>query len=73
MEVFAKILIVGLLFTVIYHLAKAGITMVKGDKKSRPMSHFIGRRLMFAFGLLIFIIALVGFGVIEPNGNPYQR
>lgn len=73
MEIFVKIIIVGLLISVIYNLAKAGVAMIKGDNKNRSMSHFIGRRLMFTVGLLLLLLVLIGLGVIEPNPNPYLR
>lgn len=73
MEIVIKVIIVGLLISVIYNLAKAGIAMIKGDKKNRSMTHFIGRRLMFTVGLLLLIIVLIGLGVIEPNSNPYRQ
>lgn len=73
MEIIIKIVIVGLLISVVYNLFKAGVAMIKGDKQGRSMSHFIGRRLMFTAGLLLLLLLLIGLGVIEPNPNPYRR
>jgi hypothetical protein len=73
MQILIKILIVVMLLTVIYNLFKAMFSMLKGDKNAPPMTHFIGRRLIFAGGLLFLLVVLVGTGVIEVNPNPYMR
>ncbi len=71
MEILIKIIIVIMLVSVIYNLFKAMFSMLKGDKNAPSMTHFIGRRLMFAGGLLLFLLILIGTGVIEMNPNPY--
>jgi len=65
-----KITIGLLLLFVIFNLFKAMMIMLKGDQ-DRPMSTFIGRRLMASVVILGLILIALATGVITPNPTPY--
>ncbi|MDA8621679.1 DUF2909 domain-containing protein [Psychrosphaera sp.] len=73
MEFIVKAIIVILLLSIIFNLFKAMFTMLKGDKKAPPMSHFIGRRLLFTGALMVLLLILLALGIIEPNPSPYSK
>ncbi|MCP4956135.1 DUF2909 family protein [Photobacterium aquimaris] len=65
-----KLLFIVLLLLMIIYLFRALPLMLKAQS-SRPLSHYLGRRLLIAvilFGLLV--IALMT-GIIQPNPEPY--
>ena len=65
-----KILFIVLSLLMVINLFRALPSMLK-DQSLLPLSHYLGRRLVFAvilFGLLV--IALLT-GIIQPNPNPY--
>ncbi|GAA5645876.1 MULTISPECIES: DUF2909 family protein [Vibrio] len=68
-----KVLLVLLLLFIIFNLARALVQMVRSpdDDNARPMSHYLGRRvLLSAVVVVLLIIALLG-GWLEPNPRPY--
>ncbi|MCL9780244.1 DUF2909 domain-containing protein [Vibrio sp. S4M6] len=70
-----KIALVFMLLFIVFNLAKAMVQMVKepsNDTESvKPMSHYLGRRvLLSAIVVLMLIIALTS-GWLEPNPRPY--
>lgn len=44
--------------------------MVSGKTGGRPMSHFLGRRVLFSVVVLIFVIAALKLGFITANSSP---
>lgn len=71
MALLIKVVVVLLLFLIIFNLGKAMTSMLKPNPKKLPMSTFIGRRLIFSVLLIIFLLVLLGFGLIQPNPRPY--
>jgi len=67
-----KIILVLFLLFIIFNLARALIQMVREpEDNERPMSYYLGRRLMFsAFVVILLIIALLS-GWLHPNHAPY--
>ncbi|ELC3158934.1 DUF2909 domain-containing protein [Vibrio harveyi] len=71
-----KLTLVLLLLFIIFNLAKALIEMVREDpedssKKGKPMSHYLGRRVMFSALVVILLLVALGAGWIAPNLRPY--
>lgn len=75
--IFKSVLVLLLLF-IIANLAKALIEMVKGpteaedeDADQKPMSHYLGRRVILsALAVILMLVALLS-GFIEPNSRPF--
>ena len=44
--------------------------MVSGKTEGRPMSHFLGCRVLFSVVVLIFVIAALKLGFIKANNSP---
>ena len=44
--------------------------MVSGKTGGRPMSHFLGRRVLFSVVVLIVVIAALKLGFISGNNAP---
>ena len=65
-----KIIIVLLLLFILFNLFRALFIMVSGRDSGRPMSHYLGRRVMFSVIVLIVVIAALKLGYISPNANP---
>ncbi|WP_356948211.1 DUF2909 domain-containing protein [Pseudoalteromonas sp. APC 4017] len=68
--VIIKIIIVLLLLFILFNLFRALFIMVSGRDNGRPMSHYLGRRVMFSVIVLIIVIAALKLGYIYPNANP---
>ncbi|KDM92337.1 DUF2909 family protein [Photobacterium galatheae] len=65
-----KALIVCLLIFILLNLFRALPAMLKG-KQGKPMSHYLGRRVLFSVLLFALLLLAVVTGVIEPNPRPY--
>jgi len=65
-----KLVLVLLLLFIVFNLAKALFLLVKGDSET-PMSHFLGRRVIFSLLVVVLILVALGAGVITPNPRPY--
>ncbi len=65
-----KIIIVLLLLFILFNLFRALFIMVSGRDNGRPMSHYLGRRVLFSVVVLIVVIAALKLGYIYPNANP---
>ncbi|MBB1299344.1 MULTISPECIES: DUF2909 domain-containing protein [Pseudoalteromonas] len=65
-----KIIIVLLLIFILFNLFRALFIMVSGKTGGRPMSHFLGRRVLFSFVVLIVVIAALKLGFIKANNSP---
>ncbi len=44
--------------------------MVSGKTGGRPMSHFLGRRVLFSVVVLVVVIAALKLGFIKANNSP---
>jgi len=71
MTLVIKITILVLFITVVFNLFRAMFSMLKQDPNRPPMSHFIGRRLLYTAALIIILVLSLAFGLIEPNTRPY--
>jgi len=71
MTLVIKIAIVILFITIVFNLFRAMFSMMKQDPNKPPMSHYIGRRLLFSAALIIILVLSLAFGLIEPNPRPY--
>ncbi|WP_350635074.1 DUF2909 family protein [Pseudoalteromonas sp. GW168-MNA-CIBAN-0100] len=65
-----KIIIVLLLIFILFNLFRALFIMVSGKTGGRPMSHFLGRRVLFSVVVLVVVIAALKFGFIKANNSP---
>lgn len=69
-----KIVLVLLLLFIIFNLARALFYMVKesdeGDNQ-RPMSHYLGRRLILSACVVLLLILALLSGWLHPNASPY--
>ncbi|PNQ66803.1 DUF2909 family protein [Vibrio sagamiensis] len=70
-----KTTLVLLLLFIIFNLAKALIEMVKDNPENsenrKPMSHYLGRRVMFSALVILLLLFALSAGWISPNPNPY--
>jgi hypothetical protein len=65
-----KLALVLLLVFIIFNLARALVIMVKGNQ-AQPMSHYLGRRVLFSVLVVALLLLALGFGLVEPNPRPY--
>ena len=65
-----KIIIVLLLLFILFNLFRALFIMVTDKSGGRPMSHFLGRRVLFSLVVLVMVIAAVKLGFIKANHSP---
>lgn len=67
-----KIALVLLLLFIIFNLALALIRMVRDDPASgKPMSYYLGRRVLFSAIVIILLIIALQSGLLIPNPRPY--
>ncbi|GAL36767.1 DUF2909 family protein [Vibrio maritimus] len=67
-----KIALVLLLLFIIFNLALALIRMVRDDPSSeKPMSYYLGRRVLFSAIVIILLIIALQSGFLTPNPRPY--
>ncbi|MDB1126224.1 DUF2909 domain-containing protein [Vibrio algarum] len=76
MTLLLKLTLVVMLFFIIFNLARALFNMVREPssaegKNKRPMSHYLGRRLLFSALVVVLLIVALSSGLIEPNSRPY--
>ncbi|MBB1268502.1 DUF2909 domain-containing protein [Shewanella sp. SR44-3] len=65
-----KVTLVLLLVFIIFNLARALIIMVKGEQ-TQPMSHYLGRRVLYSVLVVLLLLVALGLGIVEPNPRPY--
>ncbi|MDQ2044322.1 DUF2909 family protein [Pseudoalteromonas sp. 20-92] len=65
-----KIIIVLLLIFILFNLFRALFIIVSGKTEGRPMSHFLGRRVLFSVVVLVVVIAALKLGFIKANNSP---
>jgi len=68
--VIIKIIVVLLLIFILFNLFRALFIMVSGKTEGRPMSHFLGRRVLFSVVVLVVVIAALKLGFIKANNSP---
>ncbi|CAM4161985.1 DUF2909 domain-containing protein [Vibrio agarivorans] len=68
-----KTALVILLLFIILNLAFALVQLVRQSDQSeeqKPMSHYLGRRVMFSAVVVVLLILALTSGLIEPNPTP---
>ncbi|MBD1582025.1 DUF2909 family protein [Pseudoalteromonas sp. S16_S37] len=65
-----KIIIILLLLFIIFNLFRALFLMLKNPSDGKPMSHYLGRRVIFSAVVLIIIIVAAKLGAINLNRTP---
>ena len=65
-----KLVLLLLLFFIIFNLARALFMMVIG-KTPRPMSDYLGRRVLFSAIVVVVLLLALSSGVLIPNVRPY--
>lgn len=75
LTVIFKIVLVLLLLFIIFNLGRALFLMVKGSDpttaEQKPMSHFLGRRVLLSALIVVALIIALASGFIDPNSRPY--
>ncbi|MBL4831751.1 MAG: DUF2909 domain-containing protein [Aliivibrio sp.] len=75
LTVIFKIVLVLLLLFIIFNLGRALFLMVKGrdptKTEQKPMSHFLGRRVLLSALIVVALIIALASGFIDPNNRPY--
>ncbi|MCC5855218.1 MAG: DUF2909 domain-containing protein [Idiomarina sp.] len=66
-----KVLLVALLLYIIANLFRGLFAVLRNDPERPPMSHYIGRRVLFSAVVLIIVVIALASGVFEPNPRPY--
>jgi hypothetical protein len=66
-----KIIICVLLLFIVINLVRAGVAMLRQQDSTLPMSHFLGRRVMYSAIILVLILVAMALGWITPNARPY--
>jgi hypothetical protein len=70
---FVKIVIVLILGFIIFNLFRALFIMVSGNASNKPMSYFLGKRVLYSAIALIVIIGSAKLGLIKFNPNPLVK
>ncbi|BBN82831.1 hypothetical protein PA25_28160 [Pseudoalteromonas sp. A25] len=65
-----KFIIILLLLFIIFNLFSALFLMLKNPNGGKPMSHYLGRRVIFSAIALIIIIVAAKLGAIKLNRTP---
>mgnify|MGYP000887144020 CR=1 FL=1 len=68
-----KIIIVLLLLYIVFNLFRALFVMMSAKQTARPMSHYLGRRVLFSVVVLVIIIAAMKLGFIHTNPSPLRH
>ena len=71
MNIAIKLLLLGLLILIVFNLIKAMTVMLKPQSQAKPMSAFIGRRLLFSVVLILLLLLALLMGWVQPNPRPY--
>ncbi|EIW88308.1 MAG: DUF2909 domain-containing protein [Alishewanella agri] len=66
-----KIIICALLLFIVINLVRAGVAMLRQQDSTLPMSHFLGRRVLYSAVILVLILVAMALGLITPNPRPY--
>lgn len=68
-----KIIIVLLLLFVLVNLFYALWLMVSGKPTAKPMSHYLGKRVLFSALVILVILLAAKLGYVEFHPNPYLK
>ncbi|RUO35653.1 DUF2909 domain-containing protein [Aliidiomarina sanyensis] len=71
LNVILKIVLVALLLYIIVNLFRGLFSALKNDPDAPPMSHFIGRRVLFSAVVLILVILALALDITTMNQRPY--
>ncbi|WP_218354237.1 DUF2909 domain-containing protein [Alteromonas lipotrueiana] len=66
-----KIIVVALLIYMIVNLFLAMRVMLKDNSPGKPMSKYIGRRVLTSVCIVLIILLALATGLIHPNPRPY--
>lgn len=66
-----KIIIALLLLFILVNLFRAGLAMLRQQDSTVPMSHFLGKRVLYSAIALALILVAISAGLITPNPRPY--
>lgn len=66
-----KVIIALLLLFILFNLFQAGLAMLRQQDSTVPMSHFLGKRVLFSAIALALILVAIAAGLITPNPRPY--
>jgi len=69
--VIIKIILVGLLIYMVVNLFLAMRIMLKDTPPDKPMSKYIGRRVLTSVCIVLIILIAMATGLIHPNPRPY--
>ncbi|TMO58761.1 DUF2909 domain-containing protein [Pseudoalteromonas aurantia] len=65
-----KFIIVFLLLFILFNLFRALYLMVSNNQSGKPMSHYLGRRVLYSALVIALILTSAFFGFIPLNSNP---
>ncbi|WP_207916306.1 MULTISPECIES: DUF2909 family protein [Gammaproteobacteria] len=71
LNIILKVLLVALLLYVIVNLFRGLFSAFSNNPERLPMSHYIGRRVLFSVVVIVLVIIALSSGIIEPNPRPY--
>lgn len=71
MDLIIKITIGLILISIVFNLFKAMKSMLKQEPDQKPMSYYIGKRLMYSGLLIVILLVCLVTGVIQPNPRPF--
>lgn len=71
MNTLIKFALIACLIIIVYNLGKAMMSMLKPQSSTKPMSTFIGRRLLFSVALILLLLLSLLMGWVQPNPRPY--
>jgi len=68
-----KGLIVLLLLTIVFNLFRALWVMLNPSRQmnGKPMSHYLGRRVLLSALVLLLLLLALASGLISPHSRPY--
>ncbi|MBW3695582.1 DUF2909 domain-containing protein [Vibrio sp. T187] len=66
-----KIALVLFLLFIMLNLAKALFHIVKGEEDSKPISHYLGRRVLISAIVVVLLFIALLSGWIQPNPRPF--
>ena len=66
-----KVILVGLLIYMVINLFLAMRVMLQNSTDGKPMSKYIGRRVLTSVCIVVIILLALAFGLIHPNPRPY--
>ncbi|WP_251603571.1 DUF2909 domain-containing protein [Pseudoalteromonas sp. NCCP-2140] len=68
-----KIIIVLLLLYILFNLFRALFVMMSAKEHSKPMSHYLGRRVLFSGIVLVLIIAAMNWALFTPTRRRFTK